>query len=407
MTKYGVRTLHPHHFLLLLCCAFITKGDNTNTAGFCELSSPEPLKDYLFFSQGANPTDGTITILLIYEGQAWLGIGRSDNGRMIGGEAVIGRPEEADSANNPGKYIMTGESTNGVNLMEAQTLMNATIEQNDTHTILTYSKYLDEAGELTISQTAPDTWIWAVGSENAFPSMHQEQGHFSFLASPCGSGSIDGIDSSSSESTYSLWKVHGIFMGLAWGIFVPLAIGASLARRIFPGDWWYQLHRALNVSAVLFTLIGLSLAIAAFQEEGEQHFVASTHTKAGISLVVLVIVQATMGFLKPHAPAKPFLPEMASHDCDNGNRKDNPGNKTSVQGAENREAPKKTLKRLLWEYKHRIFGAALVGLAWFTSYTGTEEFDERYSTDTLPLFLIVYCSVTEIVLGLVIFARFF
>jgi hypothetical protein len=408
------------HWKLLLFSIVATIPTFANGASVCVLPSPEPLEDDLFFSQGVNPTDGTVTIQLVYEGQAWLGIGRSDDGKMVGGEAVIGRPEKPNSSSNPGKYLMSSEAFRGVDLMEAQTLMDATIEQNDTHTVLTYTKFLEETGELSISTTSPETWIWAIGSDNEYPTMHRRDGSFSFVVSPCGSQSSDGsssggstVDVSSTESMYSKWVVHGIFMGIAWGVFVPLAIGASLVRRMLPGKTlWFQIHQALNLLAVLFTMIGMAVAIAAFQEENETHFVDSAHTKAGLAVIVLVMVQAIMGIFKPSAPAAAAAAAVIDKnndldDDDDSKQEDgNVNNITTDQECVDSEITKKSLKRQLWEYKHRTLGAILIGLAWFTSYTGCVEFEEKYFKDAIPLFLGVYCSVTGIVLVAALYVRF-
>lgn len=184
-------------------------------------------------------------------------------------------------------------------------------------------------------------------------------------------------------------------MGLAWGVFVPLAIGASMARKLLPGNdkkqaLWFQLHRGLNILAVVFTIIGFSVAVAAFQEEGNSHFSDGIHTPMGLVLFLAMLMQATLGFLRPAAPTS----AQKAQD-------DTPSNQDAEE-----EVLKKTKKRKLWEYGHRFVGIALFGLSWFVAYTGIEEFEEYYLKDVFPIFYGVFGSVTGLVILLAIVARF-
>jgi hypothetical protein len=135
---------------------------------------------------GYDETAGTVTFRIVYEGLAWIGFGRSDIGEMVGGEVVIGLPADRDTA----KYQLTEQSQTGVNKMEAQTLISPNIEQNETHTILTYTKWLEEDGELSISPTDKQTWIWAYGFDNTL-SGHAKSGPVTFELNPCSAGGGD------------------------------------------------------------------------------------------------------------------------------------------------------------------------------------------------------------------------
>jgi hypothetical protein len=48
------------------------------------------------------------------------------------------------------------------------------------------------------------------------------------------------------EDETRLWKAHGWLMAAAWGVMVPLAVGASLLRSWLPEGLWFRLHLALN-----------------------------------------------------------------------------------------------------------------------------------------------------------------
>jgi hypothetical protein len=358
----------------------------------CFLSSPGTLTSGLTIAHNLNGADGTVTIQLVYEGQAWLGVGRSPDGDMVGGEAIIGVPDSGVVQ----KYNLNSESTSGVVAMDdaSQTLIDASIDQNATHTVLTYTKLLQENGELSISQDALNTWIYAVGSDNTFPSIHRLYNSFEMQVKPCSEGSSSDIEVQASKAeTYNKWLVHGIFMGLAWGVFVPLAIGASMARKLLPGNekkdaLWFQLHRGFNMLAVVFTIIGFSVAVAAFQEEGNPHFSDGTHTPMGLVLFLFMLLQATMGFFRPAAPASTKTQETSADE-----------------DAEN-DVSKKSSKRKYWEYGHRFLGLGLFGLAWYVAYTGIEEFEEYYFKEVFPIFYGVFGSMTGLVILLALVARF-
>jgi hypothetical protein len=163
----------------------------------CVLStSPVTLGEgELILYNGYDETAGTVTIQLVYEGLAWIGVGRSDQGEMIGGEVVIGIPDEV-----PAKYKLTAQAISGVNPMDAQTLISPTTVQNETHTILTYTKLMEEDGELSISPTEKQTWIWAYGIDNELTG-HAKQNQVTFELTPCGSAGGGGGGGSTPDTT--------------------------------------------------------------------------------------------------------------------------------------------------------------------------------------------------------------
>lgn len=114
-----------------------------------ETSSSDGLQRWLRWTVNVNSTDtskSTLTMQYEVATQAWLSFGIAKvDGMMDGAEAVIGLPGN----NTVLKYDLY---TYGVTPMpaEKQTLMNASIVQDEVSTILTYTKYLEEEGELPI-----------------------------------------------------------------------------------------------------------------------------------------------------------------------------------------------------------------------------------------------------------------
>ncbi|KAL7541591.1 hypothetical protein ACHAWF_006979 [Thalassiosira exigua] len=106
----------------------------------------------------------TITMEVTYDGEAWVGIGFSRDGQMVGSEAVLGLPSESSVL----KYNMASKSSSGVQPMpqEQQTLADTSIEVKDGKTVMRFTKIMKEEGEIEIG-TGDNTFLWAYGSGNA------------------------------------------------------------------------------------------------------------------------------------------------------------------------------------------------------------------------------------------------
>eukprot|EP00804_Cyclotella_cryptica_P028334 CCRYP_013208-RA/>CCRYP_013208-RA protein AED:0.12 eAED:0.12 QI:0/0/0.5/1/0/0/2/241/391 len=109
------------------------------------------------------------------QSEAWLGWGINPSGEMIGGEAVIGLPDEGTVR----KFNLYAESMDGVVEMDdaSQTLMETSIVQENGMTIMSFAKYLDEDQYGIFESGRANSFIWAVGSSNTL-GYHPERGHF-------------------------------------------------------------------------------------------------------------------------------------------------------------------------------------------------------------------------------------
>jgi len=105
--------------------------------------------------------------------EVWLGIGSSTDGMMIGSEAIIGTSDEGVK-----KYNLNGKSQDQVEMMDEaqQTLMDTSFEQADGMTTMTFTKLLEEEGEIPIMM-GENTFIQAHGSSNDL-SYHAARGMF-------------------------------------------------------------------------------------------------------------------------------------------------------------------------------------------------------------------------------------
>ncbi len=359
--------------------------------------------------------NGYLRVQMVYVGQGWLGwgIAASSAGKMVPGESIIGIPGDTGLVANPGKYSMTAYTTSGVNLYPAsqQTLVNSSIFQNSTHTILTFTKRLQETGEYEINGNGINTFFAAWGTSNTLGD-HGYNGRqaFQYELYQCINGSLVGKYGQgalllSTSSNKNFWNAHGVLAAVAWGILAPLGIGASLLRHYLtsdrlPAGFWFRIHQSFMLLVCILTIIAFSFAVVAIQRQGnQQHFKQVKHRTTGLVITILVCVQVFGGLIRPHVPHQSHEDDEAwngeeiieekennnenINENENGNGQDNghengkkPADpvKTSKSGP-----PKKPLKRLFWEIFHRALGATLLGFSWWQVQNGFGLYAVRFT----------------------------
>ena len=331
-----------------------------------------------------NLEDETVTVEMTYRGLSWLGFSFSASDRMLGSIAVIGLPDQPNSDTNPAKYLLGSKTQlSAIELLDStqQTLDDATISQNDTHTVLKFTKKLVEDDEVPISGTGPNFALFATGTSNAL-GEHGARGAFELELTPCGADAPenptgrDGVELINGEvPNREMWLAHGLLMAAAWAILVPLAIGSSMLRDFVPfaPKTWFYLHAGLNSIAVFCVIAGFSIAVRNVNDEtgpGEDanHFSKARHHTVGLVVFIFAVLQAANGLLRPHAPAKKPEPDVEGDE---------------EEGAEEKahQASEKTMFRTIWEYGHRLLGVSALALAWYNCDSGFEIFARRFGED--------------------------
>lgn len=128
--------------------------------------------DFSFTSlldNGVGP-NGYFRVRMAYPGLSWLGFGVSADGfKMYPGVVMIGQPSLPNNQTNPAVYETSGQAPQFVNQLSLsrQTLLNATIFQNSTHTVLSFTKRLLEFGQFPIHGNGTNRFIYAVGYTNS------------------------------------------------------------------------------------------------------------------------------------------------------------------------------------------------------------------------------------------------
>jgi hypothetical protein len=376
---------------------------SSSTRSVCALSEPATLHPGLTLHQGVDSSSGTFTMQLVYEGQSWLSVGMNPTGRMVGALAVIGWPVSKQVF----KYELQGKQASNVIQSEAQTLMDSSIVQNDTHTVLTFTKFLKEPNEPTVNTNGPTTFIYAVGVGNMV-AYHSIYGAFTATLSPCGSRSNElSLQLLGSSKKQTLLRVHGWFMAAAWGILVPIAIGSSLMRDTLPEGVWFTVHLVCNGGAVLLTTAAFALAVRAMSldaKDNDDHFRGSTHRKVGLAVFLLALVQTMVGFMRPRKPT-PSRYSKATNDDNNDEEEEahdaslsmvRDGNDTTITTYS--FAPHMAQLRRAWEIGHRCLGVTTLSVAWYACYSGMERFTTLYGGNT-TLWIILFWVVAVTLLA--------
>jgi hypothetical protein len=83
-----------------------------------------------------------------------------------------------ENGNVPQKYNLTTKTPAGTELMPAdqQTLEDASVQVNNGQTIMTFTKMMDEAGEIPI-KTGDNNFLWAYGSSSTL-GYHANRGSY-------------------------------------------------------------------------------------------------------------------------------------------------------------------------------------------------------------------------------------
>ncbi|KAL7465683.1 hypothetical protein ACHAXS_006005 [Conticribra weissflogii] len=155
-----------------------------------QMCSVELTSGYMLQYQ-VNEAEGTVSIEATFDGEAYVAIGFSTNGDMIGSEAVIGIVGE--NGDIPQKYNLGGKSPELVTPMpaEQQTLTDASVGIVDGKTVMKFTKILSEPNEIPIDPNVESIMLWALGSDFTL-GYHSGRGNFGVTLA--GEGGSDGAD---------------------------------------------------------------------------------------------------------------------------------------------------------------------------------------------------------------------
>jgi len=308
----------------------------------------------------------TVTMTYSVPQESWISIGfTKGNGMMIGADAVVGLPDSGEVK----KYSMSSYDNIGVVPMpeEQQTLIEATIVQEDGNTRMQFTKILNEIGEVPIAIGA-NTFIGAFGFGNMF-FYHDKRDSFDIDL-------VAGVIEIVETRNRRLWKVHGWCATLAWGLLSPMAIGAAILRKWFPNGLWLKIHQYLNYTVVGLTILAFIFGVAAIKSEtpagdDPNHFSSSPspHRLIGLCLFLFVLFQTLSGQYRPHNPAK---------------------------------GEKKSRTRRFWQVLHRVMGLFLLAIAWYQIESGIRIYQNLFADSAATNLSAIFWGLVGTISGLIV-----
>ena len=304
----------------------------------CSLDVCVSLRDDYLLAYTVNGDD-TITMELTYDGDAWVGIAFSENGMMVGSDAVIGSTDTGI----PQKYrmlLLVQDPRFAIKVMptEEQTLTDATVVFKDGQTVMKFTKIMKEPNQIEISM-GNNNMLWAYGG-NPTIGYHRNKSAFAINLS-------SGASKEKSVPNMTVWLAHGICAFIAWGVLVPTAVQSAIMRSLFKGPMWFKLHQIFNTIAMALTIAVFAIGVAVTSKEGGKHF-DNSHERMGLAMFILAIVQVLDGLKRPHAP-----------DPHSGEEK--------------------TSSRKAWEFGHRLGGVALLACGFWQMDAGMKLYAVKYN----------------------------
>ena len=319
----------------------------------CSFATVAALTHDTTLHQCINSQEGTVNIEVIRSKLAWLGIGFGSDATTRHSKEespfVVGLPDAnmVRIMNSGGQGGAHGIVQDGLRA----NMRNARIAQNSTHTILSVVLEPRRISNVEKSSarrhiTRLDRIFVVSGFDNNFGIqefllphpleslvigfLEEDQGTSTLPSSRLLQDEEEATNGENNEPTQEpteepdeepphkgIWMTHAILMTLSWGLFVPLAVGSSIIRNLFPDGIWIHIHRTLNSLSLFFSILGVGLAIFAVRDEkGSKHspdkeiefILDESHRAVGAIVVVLCFIQALTGFVRPQASEE--VPEL-------------------------------------------------------------------------------------------------
>eukprot|EP00904_Undaria_pinnatifida_P013446 jgi/Undpi1/9231/HiC_scaffold_26.g11689.m1 len=185
-----------------------------------------------------------ITIQAVYEGDAWISVGFSESGGMLGSDAVIGLPDEETAA----EYYLAAYDISGVTEAPLQEISGAAVTQADSTTTLVFTRPLSPSdpfkNTLLLEEGVEATLIWAFGADNTL-AWHRNRGDITvgdlFCSVSAGDDDADNAvvsdgSCASSDPDYDFEVSPSQSLALLWRV---VDDGKSVSvKAIYEGEGW-------------------------------------------------------------------------------------------------------------------------------------------------------------------------
>ena len=344
--------------------------------------------------------DGTVRIEVIRSKQVWLGVGLGSlDPEMKESPFLVGLPETS-------MVRILNFGSRGANASTERHLRSnvrdARIWQNATHTILSVS-LLDRNRRIPESKTVDGAHrhetraseILVVSGFDNQIGMHEfllahpmENDVIGFLVKDQGTESppaprrLDEEPTEKDEIKHkAIWSAHACLMTLSWGLFIPLAIGSSIIRNLFSDGVWLIIHKTLNTMSLLLTLVAFALAFYAVRDVEEstdsaqdeiELILENSHRSVGFIVVMLVVIQALTGWLRPQATEEST--DVPPEPPNGG------GEASTTRESQRNIVQNRSTRRKVWELQHRLLGMGLIAASWYNIHRGISLYEDRFGS---------------------------
>ncbi|GIL86228.1 hypothetical protein Vretimale_13771 [Volvox reticuliferus] len=272
------------------------------------------------------------TDLTQYVALSWPGT----TGRMAPADAIIGFLVSSTGNYSIGAFKITGESASKVQLDEAVTITNKRVEANNTALTICFTRNITQVGQgAGVNISVQDSvGMNFVASRSEFGKLHSLNPDYKCgvdvnFVRPVG-GPDDGlwrpsnVSSDPSDDVLAerlfYMRTHGALQFTGWIALVPIGILAARHRWIFaPASitgLWFQIHRAVQMIAVVLIIAGFVLPWTSFDSNDEQQIIGvdhetrmssdpllSSHEALAIMLMVVLGLHIIVAIVRPKPDA--------------------------------------------------------------------------------------------------------
>jgi len=245
-------------------------------------------KDPLISADGAD----LIEIAVQVTGTGWVAFGPSNTGSMLESDIILGWVTDDNQVVIDDYYITKRDSgcpgvckdTNSV-IGGKNNILAYAGNQKDGVTQLKWLRKLktgDTAGDIDIVEGQMDA-IWGYHPDIDGIAKHNTNTKAAIKIDFFKGDVAAGID---------LREIHGFLMFFAWAVFIPIT--AFIARFMKKYKWWFNVHRWVNIFAMITMIAAFIIAI--LMTDPSQHF-QKNHAIIGLTVVIIGCLQPILGFI--------------------------------------------------------------------------------------------------------------
>ncbi|KAJ4790481.1 Cytochrome b561 and DOMON domain-containing protein [Rhynchospora pubera] len=226
---------------------------------------------------------------------AYIAIGFSSNGQMVGSSAMVGWATSGNgTVGTANQYYLGGVSPSDC----PPGTGNLNVVKNST-VIVSQSSRLYLAFEITVDKPSPYL-VYAVGPRGTLPSSNGYLTEHRDMASASFNANTGVISDAQSGRGFDKARKHGLLVLLGWGVLVPIGILAARYFKRYDPHWFYS-H--ISIQTVGFGL-GLAGIIMGFDLEDDEVDDYDKHKALGIAILVFGCLQVTAFLARPDKSSK-------------------------------------------------------------------------------------------------------